>query len=807
MGSLWAGLGQDMRHAVRVLRKHPAFSGAVVATIALAVGANAAVFSVVQAALLKPLPFAEPDRLVQVWKANTTTGRVSEAAYPEILDYRERARTLSGVAGYHGARVTLATGDDATVLPGAKVTANFFDVLGVRAAVGRTFVEGEDRIGAARVALLSHGAWRRVFDADPAVIGRVVRLDGEGYTIAGVLPADFHFAATGSADVYVPIDRAQNWRESRTMHWIKAVARLAPGAELPAARAELTGIMRAVERETGANVNREPRVRALRDDLVGPVRPLLLTLYGAAAFVLLVACANVTNLLLMRGAARQRELGVRAALGAGRGRIVRQVLTESVLLAVTGGLLGLVVAALALRGLLAAIPPEQKLLLPYLAGIGVDLRVAAYAFVLSLAAGALAGLVPALRGSAAGLAGMLRQGGGSGARSGKRLRHGLVVTELALTVVLVSGAALFAASLARLLAVDAGVRADQVLTMQVPLPRWQYTDDAMQRRFYLALEERLRALPGVTGVGAVSKLPLEPGNSNSYQVSGEPEPSPGTAPSAMWRVVNADYFSTMGIPLVAGRLFTAADDSAAAPVTIINRAMAREAFGDRDPVGRTLVMSGTEVTIVGVVGDVAIDQLDARVPATTYFSWLQDMDLSMRIAVRATGDPRALAASIRGAVRELDPSVSLYQLYTMDQRIGQSQSVFLRRYPLVLIGSFAVLALVLAIVGTYGVLSYSVTQRMREMGIRLALGARPGSIRAMVLGQAARLAAWGLGAGLVIAVLLARVAAGLLYGVDDSRPVIFGSVALVLALTTLAAALLPAMRAARTNPLVAIKED
>jgi predicted permease len=598
-------------------------------------------------------------------------------------------------------------------------------------------------------------------------------------------------------------------RERRGSHWIKPVARLRDGATLESTRRELDGIARDLGREHpdesgGLAVDVVP----LHDELVGPVRPVLLTLYAAVAFVLLVACGNVANLLLMRGAARARELSIRAALGAGRGRLVRQLLAESLLLAVVGGVAGVAVAALGVRGLVAAVPAEQARLLPYLSSCGVDGTVLAYAAALSLVAGALFGALPAVRASRADPQPVLRQGGGSPAAGLRALRDGLVVAELALTVVLVSGAALFAHSLARVLDRPTGFRAERLLTMTVPLPRWQYASEDAQRAFYRALEQRVAALPGVRGVGLTSKLPLDYGNSTSYAVAGDPPPAPGRAPSASFRVVNPAYFATLGVPLRRGRTFTEGEDASAGRVVVVNEALARAAFGARDPLGRALQLGDQPATVVGVVGDVAVGKLEDEVPPTMYFSYLQSMDVGMRLAVRTAGDPYALVAPVRAAVRAVDPAVGTYQVYAMDDVVAQSPSVFLRRYPLVLVGTFAGVALVLALVGTYGVISYAVAQRGRELGIRIALGAGSASIRWAVLRHAGTLAAAGIAVGLAAATGAARLAAGLFYGVEGAaQPAIFGAVAALLAAMALLAALLPAQRATRADPLAALKGE
>ena len=803
-----SGLLPDLRHSARGLTKRPGFTLAVVATIALGVGANAAIFSVVDAALLRPLPYVEPDRLVHLWSwKETGEGSRMEASYPDFLDIRERAKTLEGVAGYHTNRATLATGDVALVLPAAKVTANFFDVLGVNPLAGRRFEEGEDAADAPPVAMITHDLWQRVFSAEQSVVGRTVQIDGVTFTIVGVLPPEFQFAASQSAELWIPLDRTAAFRERRGTHWLKPVARLRDGATIESARRELAAIMQDLAREHPAtNTAKSIQLAPLRDELMGVVRPLVLILYGAVAFVLLVACGNVANLLLMRGASRERELGIRAALGAGRARITRQLLTESGMLTIAGGILGIVVAHFAIRALVAAIPFEQARAFPYLRDAGINAAVIGYTLLVTVIAGLVSGLVPALKASRGDLANMLRPSGGSSGGSQRRLRDGLVIAELALTVVLVTGAAMFAKSLAGLLSVDTGIRAEGVMTMMLPLPRREYRDDEVQRQFYQRLEDRVAALPGVTSVGFTSKLPLEWGNSTSYAVVGTATPEPGQFPSASFRVVNPEYFRTMGIPFLSGGTFaTAAGDSAG--VVIINRTLARNAFGDRDAVGQQLSLGRSTVTVVGVVGDVTIGKLEDEIPATMYFSWHQSMDNSLRLAVRTNGDPYTLVQPIRSIIQEIDPGVGIYQVYAMDDFVGQSQSVFLRRYPLILVGSFAVVALLLALVGTYGVISYSVTQRLRELGIRIALGAEAASIRWLVLRHAGVLALAGITIGVLLTVALSRFASSLLYGVEPTDPLIFGSVAAILGVMALAAAMIPAHRATRTDPLIALKAE
>jgi predicted permease len=747
------GLLQYARYALRSLARRPGFTAAVVLTIALGVGANVAIFGVVRAALLRPLPYAQPDRLVHLFArdAKAQDGKPGyEFSYPDFLDLRERTRTLAGVAGYHTARLTLtgsAPGDRSLVLPAARVTANFFDVLGVPPLAGRRFVSGEDAIGAAKVAVVTHALWQRAFAGDPAIVGKTVMLDAAPHTVVGVLPASFTFAGSASADVWVPIDRPASMRERRGNHWLKPVARLKAGVTADAARRDLARVMAELEREhRDSNQDKTGALVPLRDQMVGTVRPVLLVLYGAVAVVLLVACGNVANLLLMRGAARERELTIRAAIGAGRGRIARQLMVESLLLALAGGALGLVVAWGAMRWLVAAIPVEQARQLPYLRDVAMDPVIFGYAMSIAIVTGLLAGLAPALRAARSGLAGTLRRGtaGATGGVS-RAVRDGLVVAQLAFAVVLLSGAALFAGSLARLLAVDTGFRAEGVLTMHVPLPRAAYPDAATQRAFFVALQQRVAALPGVTSAGVVSKLPLDDGNVTAYELVGHP-PEDGREPVARYRIASPEYFRTLGIPLVAGRLF-ANEDSAADRAVVINRAMAKELTGTDDPsaaLGRRLVLGvASEGTVIGVVGDVTVGQLEDGATPTMYWSWLQSMEASMRLAIRTSGDPHRLAGPVRAAMGELDAGVGSWQVYTMEELVDGSQGVFLRRYPMVLVGAFALVALVLALVGTYGVVSYTVAQRVRELGIRVALGARPGNIRGLVLREAGTVAIVG----------------------------------------------------------------
>jgi predicted permease len=809
----WESWWQDVRFAWRALRRQPGFSAAVLLTIALGVGATGAVFTVADAALLRPLPYADPEGLVHLWRTHVEAPDArGDFSYPEYQDLQARGRAFSAVAGYHSNRIVLGEGDRPQVLWTGKTSANFFGVLGVQPALGRLFAPGEDAAGAPRVVVLSHAIWASRFASDPGVVGRAVQLDGAPYTVVGVLPASFQFAPVGAADVWVPFDRPADWRTRRTMNWFRVVARLAPGATPERAARELDALAAALAREhPRTNVDIGMRLVALRDEVTGGVRPLLVTLLGAAALVLVVALANVANLLLVRGTARARELGVRAALGAGRGRLVRQLLTESVLLALLGGALGLLLARGGVHVLLAAIPPERLRGMPYLAALGLGWRLLACTLLVSLVAGVLFGLIPAVRVLRPRLGDALRQGarGSSAGGSGGRLRDALVAAELGLTVVLLIGAVLFGRSLARVFAVDPGFRSARVATALVPLPRAAYTSREARARFFAQLEERARALPGVESVGLTTKLPLDPGNSTSYTVVGAPTPADGQEPDASFRSVNVDYFRTLGIPLLRGATFTPRHDSTGAREVVVSAALARQAFGAEDPVGRQLETGVVgRATIVGVVGDVAIGRLDEQIAEPTFYVLYRHApDVSMRIAVRTRGEVAGIGEAVRRVVQEIDPEVALYQVYPMESLVRQSESVFVRRFPLLLLGAFAGTALLLAVVGTYGVVSYAVAQRVRELGIRLALGASGRDVMGLVVRHVALIATVGIGAGIALALVLSRYAASLLYGVRATDPATYAGVALVLGVVAAAAAAVPARRASRVDPALTLRSE
>jgi predicted permease len=798
---------QDVRLSWRGLLARPAFAITVLLTLGLGIGANAAIYSLTYAVLLKPLPFAEPDRLVHLWE--TFDGPIdsrSEASYPDYRDLRTRTRTLSGVAGYQTTGVLVGAEHPTTVRAGT-VTANFFDVLGVRPAMGRAFRPSEDDVGAPAVVVLSDGMWERQFGRKHDVVGSTMILDGRPATVIGVLPESFHFGGRASApDLWVPIQH-DDLRESRGSHWINLIGRMNPGVTVSAVTRDLSSIMDDLARTyPETNAKRHAAAVPLRDELVGSLQTLLIALYAAVAVVLLVACTNVANLMLMRGADREREMAVRVALGAGRGRLVRQLLTESVILALAGGAIALLIAQLGIKAIMRVIPERTLISIPGIAAAGVDGRVIAYAAVVSLIAAVAFGLVPSLRATRASIHDSLKQGArGSGARSG--LRDGLVVAEIALTVVLVSGATLFAKSLRNLLAIDAGFRTEHVATAGVLLSREVGGDPVRATQAFDRIVAAMRAVPGVASVGLVNRLPMNAGETWEFEIAGRPRPAPGQRPSGSIRRIGGDYFAALGIALRRGRLFTDGDRAGSPRVVIINEAFVRYYFPGVDPIGQGIIRIRDTLRVVGVVRDVAIGKVEDPVPPTWYIPFAQDPPGFMRVAVRTTRDESDLFAQLSSAVGTIDPNAAVVEPVTMEALVNRSSSVFARRFPLILIGAFAAMALVLALVGIYGVVSYGVSQQRRELGIRMALGARPSSVVALVMRHGAIMAALGILTGLLVARLLVRFVASFLFGVRPGDPLTYASVAVVLALAAVVATLVPARRATRVDPALALRSD
>ncbi len=800
---------QDVRYGLRVLRRSPAVTATAVLTLTVGIGANTAIFSAVNAVLLRPLPYPEPDRLAVLWQA-TPQGRQTPVSATNFLDYQEQNRSCEHMATFHAAGLVLGGGGEPEWLRAGSVSPDFFQVLGVRAARGRTFAPEDGRSGGDKVVILGPGIWRRRFGADPGVVGRTVLLSAARYTVIGVLPAGFDFAVPGAfkpAEIWVPavLTRDDTQRGNSALRWI---ARLKRGVSPRQARTDLQAIAQRLARTypqalSGLGVQVVP----LREQRVGKVRPLLLILLGAVGFLLLIACANVASLQLARASTRQKEVALRQALGAGRRRVIRQLLTESLLLALLGGALGVLLARWGI-GLLTGLAPAN---LPRESLGGLDPTVLGYSAALSLLTGVLFGLAPAFQSSAVALGETLKEGGRSAdeAAGGGRLRGLLMVAEVALALVLLAGAGLLARSFVRLLAEKPGFDAEHVLTVFVSLPRYAYPDGQARSAFYRQAAARLAALPGVTAAAGIDDLPLTPDrDSSSFQVEGRPPLTPDRAPAAQIRTVTPGYFQALDIPLLRGRAASPTDTATAPPVLLINQALARRDFPGEDPVGKRIALDDPSpprwATIVGVVADVRDLGLEARPEPEIYLPYEQSPLSYINLTLRVEGDPGRLAAAARAELRGLDKGLPLPDPQPMGSVLAAS--IAQRRFSMLLLGLFALIALILAAVGIYGVISYAVARRTHEIGIRMALGARRADVLRLVLGRSLGLTACGVGVGLAGGLLLTELMAGLLYGVPPADLPTFAGVALLLASVAALASYLPARRAMGVDPAVALRD-
>ena len=801
-------LRQDVSYAVRRLREAPGFALVTVATLALGIGATSAIFSVVNAVLLRPLPFPNPDRLVQV--AQTWKGRPAVYSPQNFLDVEAQATSFAGMAAIDTNGMTLTGRGPAARLKGANVSAPFFDVLGVRPILGRGFLAGENDPDRDKVAVLGYALWRDRFGSAPDVVGRSISLNRQPYTVVGVAPPGFRYP--GETEIWAPVEYDKLFRsESRGAWYLSVVARLRDGTTVDSARGEVGTIADRLARAYPADDEGVGgTVIPLLDATVGESRRALLVLLGAVGLVLLVACVNVANLLLARIAVRETELALRAALGAGRGRLVRQLLTESLLLAALGGAAGLLLSVGILDALLALQPQG----VPRLDEVSVNRTVVAFAALVSLLTTVLFGAFPALQVGRRSSAQALRQGSRgilSGGRGG--LRGSLVVGQIALAMVLVAGSALLLRSFALLRRVDPGFRTGNALTFGISLPESAYADDARLLSFHDELQRRLAALPGVRSVGAVTGLPLSGNHFNiSFAVDGRPELPPAQQPTLEVRIATPGYFGTIGIPLLKGRGFTGSDGPGAPQVVLLSESAVRKYFPAEEPIGKKIRLglgrgrgphAGGEV--VGVVGDVKEVGLGAASPPEIYVPYAQFPMQGVDVVLRTSVEPRSLAAAAERVVHGIDPELPLARVGTLDEVFARSVSE--PRFYAVLLGSFAGTALFLAALGLFGVTSYAVAQRTRELAVRVALGARREELLRMVLRQALVLGVAGVGVGLAGAVLLSRVISSMLFALSPRDPVTLGGVALVLLATTLLAGYLPARRATRVDPVIALRAE
>ncbi len=805
---------KDTRYAVRMLIKSPAFTLVAVLSIALGIGANTLIFSAINAALLKSLPYKEPDRLALVWGKTIQEGVLddrNQVSWTDTLDWRNQNSVFEELTNFTNWNPIISGDREAERVPAIQVGDGFFKVMQGEPLMGRVFTAEEQQDGKDFVIVLGYGLWQRRFGGDPEIVGKSVQLNNRPYVIVGVMPADFHplpsTLVTPEGEFYRPIAETYDNEERGSRH-LRAIARLKPGVTVEQAQTEMTVIAKRLEQQYPKNnSNYSVRVTSITEDTVGGIRPTLLALLGAVGFVLLVACANVGNLLLARSASRQKEISIRTALGAGRARIVRQLLTESLLLSVAGGSLGLLVA---LWGK-SAIESLAMEIAPVLTHIEMDVRVLTFTLALSIISGIIFGLAPALHASKTNLNEALKEGGRTAnASPGRnRLRNGLVIAEIAITLILLIAAGLLIKTVIRLNHVNTGFNAQNILTLNMQLPFAKYPKRETWTAFYQQVTDRLERLPGVKAVGLTSVLPLS-NNFDGRSLAVEDYPKPrGEELSVDLYVTSPGYLKAMAIQLVSGRLINEQDSENKPPVALINQTMARELWRDVDPVGKRIKFPGSERnpqewrTIIGVVEDVSQYGLDKKPPMQIYLPFLQYPTSFNSLVVKTEADPRTVLAAVRNEILAVDKDQAAFNIKTMEELMAQAIS--LRRFFMLLLVVFATLALLLASIGIYGVMSYSVTQRAHEIGIRMALGARAGDVLKMVIGQGMSTTLMGIACGLAGAFALTRWLESLVFGVSTTDLITFAAVSLLLAAVALVACAVPARRATQVDPVIALR--
>ncbi|MQA91995.1 MAG: FtsX-like permease family protein [Gemmatimonas sp.] len=800
---------RDIRQSVRRLARTPGFTAVVLVTLALGIGANSSIFSVVNAVLLRPLPFAEPDRLVMLYTGYPDDETRYPLSPPDFMSFHDDGRSFAGVAAASGGIATLTGNSEPRQVEIAEVSDGFFEMMGASPLIGRAFSAEEHQPGAGPVALLAHAYWRQQFGSDPNVVGRTLNLDGQPRTIVGVLPPNFDFPSR--REVYFPIAYDARYSSTtalgRRAEFLFTVGRLAPGVSLEAANAEVREISERLQREFPEtnSENIDLSIAPLREVLLGNVTRPLLILLGAVGLILLIACVNVANLLLARASVREAELAVRTAIGAGRGQLLRQLLTESLVLGAVGGIAGLFVAAVGIDLLLAALPEG----IPRLDEVRIDGVVVVFTATISIGTGLLFGLLPAIHATSPDLATRLRQGsrGALGTRASQRSRRALVVVEMALAIVLLVGSALLLRSFLRLMSVDPGFRADQIVAFELSLPESSYADGPDVRQFYADLLERLGGLPGVESAAAGSDLPLQGiRDVLGFDIENAPPPPPGFIVDAATSSVSPGYFTTLEIPLRRGRLLDERDRDGSPEVAVVNDAFVRRYLPNESPVGRRISFDGEGwVQIVGIVGDVPQEGVDQGVQPGIFLPHEQFTASSLSVVVRTVGDPLAASSSIRAEIAAMDPDLPIERLFTGEDILASSTAQ--PRFFAILLGIFAAAALALAAIGMFGLMSFLVAQRRREIGVRIALGAQPAAVLRLVVGGGLTLCAIGAGLGVGLALLGSRLLSGLLFEIGTLDLVSYvGATSLLLGVGALAS-YLPARTAMRVDPNVALRYD
>jgi len=797
-------LGHDLRYAFRTLARNPGFTFVSVLALALGIGANSAIFTVVNSVLLEPLHFYKAHQLVQVRERNLELGFPQFSVSPgNYQTYRDENHSFSVLAAGTNGNMNYAASDQPERLFGFRVTTNFFDVLHAQPSLGRPFTRQEGELGSQNVVILSYGLWQRRFAGRRDVLGQRLKLNDEMYDVVGVMPEEFNFPS--KTDLWRPLALSPAEWQQRGGHYLRSIGRLKEGVTVQAAMTDLNNIAKRLQQDFPAsNHGWDTTLMDLQDAAVGKVRPAMLTLLAAVGFVLLIACVNLANLLLSRSAARKKEIGIRGALGAGKGRLIRQLLTESLVLSGLGTALGLALAWIGAHALVSVDPS----ILPRAGEISLDLRAVAFTAAVGTLTGILFGLAPALQMARADLQGALREGGRGNSMGFQRnsLRSVLVTGEVALALVLLSGAGLLMRSFYRLQSVDPGFDSHGILTFRTNLPSAKYPKDPQQAAFYQRALENIRALPGVASAGAANIFPLSGSDMFlTFQQIGKPPKPPGQEDTATYYSATPGYFETMHIPLKAGRYFSKADTANSVHVAIVSQEMARRYYPNENPIGQSIQITDKPSEIVGIVGDVRHEDLESKIPVAVYETESQTTFNSMYFGVRTAGSPESLISGVRAVIRNLDPELPLDAVGTVDTLVETSLSQ--RRFAMLLMAIFAGLAMALAMVGIYGVLSYSVTQATQEIGIRLALGAQPGDILQLVLRYGGLLIGVGVVVGVGAAMLTARLLASQLFEVRATDPVTYAAVAGALALTGFAACLVPAWRAMRVDPIMVLRNE
>jgi macrolide transport system ATP-binding/permease protein len=804
---------QDLRYELRALLKSPRFTSIALITLVLGIAANVAIFTFVDAALLRPLPYRDASRLMEVYDTrNMEVFTQFEASYPDFLDWREQQRVFDGLAGYGQNQVLLRGAGAPELLPSAAVTDNFFQTIGVQPLMGRDFRAGEDLVSAPRMVMLSYGWWQRHFGGKD-VIGQTLNIDDQFNTIIGVLPVDFHFAPVGDPDVWETLHATGQLLQRRNLHWLNVVGRLKPGISRASAASAMNLIAEGLEKQyPQSNDKLRTAIVPLNEVIVGQIRPILLVLLGAVVLLLLIACANVANLLLARAMARRNEMAIRTALGASRARLIGLMLTEGLILSFTGAIAGMAVAYWTIKGFVAMIPSPLLDAMPYLKHMSIDTRVLLFAVALAIITGVVFALAPAFQAANTDVQGALKDGSRSShSSSWRRFASALVVGEVALAMVLLAGSGLLVKSLYRLLNVNPGFDQHNLLGMGVGLSEARFPKGPDQLQAMQTLLDRLRALPGVKSVGTSSMLPVSNGgNTSNLRVVGVPSATP-QGREANSRSVNRTYFQTLGAELVQGSWFTDADNATGPQRVIVNKTLADQFMPGLDPLKQQIWFTYSDKEkprqVIGVVRDVKEGPLDRPALPAIYTPMEANARLFFGLLVRTEQRPDALTTEIERAIRQLDPDAITFNVQTMEDHIQRSPAAFLHRYPAVLAGMFAFLALLLGTIGLYGLVAYSVSQRTQEIGIRMALGAQRGNVLQMVLAQGVRLIVPGVAIGIAAALLASYLMRSMLFGIHSWDPVIFAVVTALLAIVTLAASYVPARAATKVDPMVALRYE